>query len=371
MRPQVRLGRRARYSGDMLIQSISVGGEDRREAEHVGTGHSPSGEPFEGSAGWSFERWAGEVRRLAEARNAVLLAHNYQVPWVQDVADHVGDSLALSRLAARSEAEVIVFCGVHFMAETAKLLAPDRTVLLPDLGAGCSLADTVNAGDVRKWREENPGGLVVAYVNTSAAVKAESDICCTSSNAVEVVESLPPEAKILFLPDMFLGQHVARRTGRHIDIWMGECHVHAAISPVELRKKVASHPRAELFIHPECGCTTSALWMAESGDLPEERTHVLSTAGMVKAARELGDGHALVATETGILHQLRATNPRATFEAVSPRAECRFMKMTTPQRLLDCLRDGVYVVEVDAATAERARRAVERMIAIGSPGGGE
>ncbi|MGP8207547.1 MAG: quinolinate synthase NadA [Acidimicrobiales bacterium] len=355
----------------MLIQSISVGGEDRREAEHVGTGHSPSGEPFEGSAGWSFERWAGEVRRLAEARNAVLLAHNYQVPWVQDVADHVGDSLALSRLAARSEAEVIVFCGVHFMAETAKLLAPDRTVLLPDLGAGCSLADTVNAGDVRKWREENPGGLVVAYVNTSAAVKAESDICCTSSNAVEVVESLPPEAKILFLPDMFLGQHVARRTGRHIDIWMGECHVHAAISPVELRKKVASHPRAELFIHPECGCTTSALWMAESGDLPEERTHVLSTAGMVKAARELGDGHALVATETGILHQLRATNPRATFEAVSPRAECRFMKMTTPQRLLDCLRDGVYVVEVDAATAERARRAVERMIAIGSPGGGE
>jgi quinolinate synthase len=283
----------------------------------------------------------------------------------------VGDSLALSRLAARSEAEVIVFCGVHFMAETAKLLAPDRTVLLPDLGAGCSLADTVNAGDVRKWREENPGGLVVAYVNTSAAVKAESDICCTSSNAVEVVESLPPEAKILFLPDMFLGQHVARRTGRHIDIWMGECHVHAAISPVELRKKVASHPRAELFIHPECGCTTSALWMAESGDLPEERTHVLSTAGMVKAARELGDGHALVATETGILHQLRATNPRATFEAVSPRAECRFMKMTTPQRLLDCLRDGVYVVEVDAATAERARRAVERMIAIGSPGGGE
>ncbi|MGO9658206.1 MAG: quinolinate synthase NadA [Acidimicrobiales bacterium] len=355
----------------MLIQSISVGGEDRREAEHVGTGHSPSGEPFEGSAGCSFERWAGEVRRLAEARNAVLLAHNYQVPWVQDVADHVGDSLALSRLAARSEAEVIVFCGVHFMAETAKLLAPDRTVLLPDLGAGCSLADTVNAGDVRKWREENPGGLVVAYVNTSAAVKAESDICCTSSNAVEVVESLPPEAKILFLPDMFLGQHVARRTGRHIDIWMGECHVHAAISPVELRKKVASHPRAELFIHPECGCTTSALWMAESGDLPEERTHVLSTAGMVKAARELGDGHALVATETGILHQLRATNPRATFEAVSPRAECRFMKMTTPQRLLDCLRDGVYVVEVDAATAERARRAVERMIAIGSPGGGE
>jgi quinolinate synthase len=355
----------------MLIQSISLGSDHRGEAERADAGLPVSGELPDGTAGWSFERWAGEVRRLAEARNAVLLAHNYEVPWVQDVADHVGDSLALSRLAARSGAEVIVFCGVHFMAETAKLLAPDRTVLLPDLRAGCSLADTVNAGDVRKWREENPGGTVVAYVNTSAAVKAESDICCTSSNAVEVVESLPPEAKILFLPDMFLGQHVARRTGRHIDIWMGECHVHAAISPVELRKKVASHPDAELFIHPECGCTTSALWMAESGDFPEERTHVLSTAGMVKAARELGDGHALVATETGILHQLRAANPRATFEAVSSRAECRFMKMTTPQRLLDCLRHGVHVVEVDEATAERARRAVEKMIAIGSPGGGE
>jgi quinolinate synthase len=186
-----------------------------------------------------------------------------------------------------------------------------------------------------------------------------------------VVESLPPDAKILFLPDMFLGQHVARRTGRHIDIWMGECHVHAAISPVELRKRVAEHPHSELFIHPECGCTTTALWMAESGDFPLARTHVLSTAGMVKAARDLGDGHALVATETGILHQLRNANPQATFEAVSPGAECRFMKMTTPQRLLDCLRNGAHVVEVDEAIAERARRAVQRMIAIGAPGGGE
>jgi quinolinate synthase len=354
----------------MLNQSISLVGQGPG-TELGGTASAPVVRPVGEGPGWDFERWAGEVRRLAQARNAVLLAHNYQVPWVQDVADHVGDSLALSRLAARSDADVIVFCGVHFMAETAKLLAPERTVLLPDLGAGCSLADTVNAGDVRKWREDNPGGMVVAYVNTSAAVKAESDICCTSSNAVEVVESLPPDVRILFLPDMFLGQHVARRTGRHIDIWMGECHVHAAISPVQLRQRVAAFPGSELFIHPECGCTTSALWMAENGDFPEERTHVLSTAGMVKAARGLGDGHALVATETGILHQLRAANPRATFEAVSPQAECRFMKMTTPQRLFECLRDGVHEVEVDGPTAERARRAVERMIAIGSPGGGE
>jgi quinolinate synthase len=349
-----------RYSGHMLIQSISDSSVSEPDATRGGE---------DDRAG--FEEWASEVRRLAQARNAVILAHNYQVPWVQDVADHVGDSLALSRLAARSSADVIVFCGVHFMAETAKLLAPERTVLLPDLGAGCSLADTISAADVRRWRGAHPGGMVVAYVNTSAAVKAESDICCTSSNAVDVVESLPAGHEVLFLPDMFLGQHVARRTGRKLDIWMGECHVHAAISPADLRGKIAEHPKSQLFIHPECGCTTSALWLAETGDFPKERTHVLSTSGMVKAAQGLGDGHALVATETGILHQLRNANPKATFEAVSPRAECRFMKMTTPERLLNCLRDGVYEIDVEGPIAERARQAVQRMIAIGSPGGGE
>ncbi|MCL6091509.1 MAG: quinolinate synthase NadA, partial [Actinobacteria bacterium] len=260
-------------------------------------------------------------------------------------------SLALSRLAARSDARTIVFCGVHFMAETAKLLAPDRTVLLPDLRAGCSLAETVTPEDVRKWRAEHPGGLVVAYVNTSAAVKAESDVCCTSSNAVEVVQSLPKGPDVLFLPDSFLGQHAARMSGRRLDIWMGECHVHAAISPVELRERVAENPDAELLVHPECGCTTSALWLSGTGDLPAGRTHIVSTAGMVKAARELGDGHALVATETGILHQLRKANPRASFEAVSPGAECRYMKMTTPERLLECLRYGIYEVEVDRKIA--------------------
>jgi len=341
----------------MLIESITL----EEAPEH----QSPEGP----GRALEFDQWAGEVRRLARERNAVLLAHNYQLPWIQDVADHVGDSLALSRLAARSQAEVIVFCGVHFMAETAKLLAPDRTVLLPDLRAGCSLAGTVTAEDVRQWRAEHPGGRVVAYVNTSAAVKAESDICCTSSNAVEVVESLPADDDLLFLPDMFLGQHVARKTGRRFDIWMGECHVHAAITPVELREKVESLPGAQLLIHPECGCTTSALWLAETGDLP--RAQVLSTSGMVEAARALGDGHALVATETGILHQLRRVNPVARFEAVSPRAECRFMKMTTPAVLLRCLQEGVYEVEVDEEVARRARQAVERMISIGSPGGGE
>jgi quinolinate synthase len=340
----------------MLTQSISIG----RVPPQADWGE-----------GQSFEEWAGEVRRLANKRRAVILAHNYQVPWIQDVADHVGDSLALSRLAAESKAEVIVFCGVHFMAETAKLLAPDRTVLLPEPRAGCSLAETITAGNVRKWRGEHPCGLVVAYVNTSAAVKAESDYCCTSSNAVDVVASLPEDREVLFLPDMFLGQYVARRTKRHLDIWMGECHVHAAITPAELRQKVAEDPTAELFIHPECGCTTSALWLADQGDLPKERTRVLSTSGMVEAARRLGDGHAFVATETGVLHQLRTVNPKATFEAVSPRAECRFMKMTTPESLLRCLRDGVHEVDVEPSVAERARLAVQRMVSIGPPGGGE
>jgi quinolinate synthase len=318
-----------------------------------------------------FEEWAAEVRALARERNAVILAHNYQLPWIQDVADYVGDSLALSRLAARSAASVIVFCGVHFMAETAKILAPDRTVLLPDVRAGCSLAETVSAEDVRNWKAAHPGGLVVAYVNTSAAVKAEADVCCTSSNAVEVVKSLPEGPEVLFLPDMFLGQHVQRLTGRRLEIWMGECHVHAAISPVELKEKVAKRPQAEVFVHPECGCTTSAVWMAGNGDLPKERTRVLSTSGMVEAAKALGNGHALVATETGVLHQLRSANPAATFEAVSPSAECRYMKMTTPQKLLECLRYGIYEIDVDEEIASRARRAVERMVSIGNPGGGE
>jgi quinolinate synthase len=347
----------------MLMSSISSRGADGMAPDAEGAEDLPPGE--------AFEAWAAEVRRLAEKRDAVLLAHNYQRPWIQDVADHVGDSLALSRIAAKSDAAVIVFCGVHFMAETAKLLAPDRTVLLPDTAAGCSLAETVAPEDIRRWRDEHPDGLVVAYVNTSAAVKAESDICCTSSNAVDVVGSLPPGKDVLFLPDMFLGQYVARTTGRPIDVWMGECHVHAAISPLELKEKIAERPNAQVFVHPECGCTTSALWMAGNGDLPRERAQVLSTSGMVKAAKRLGDGHALVATETGILHQLRRANPKATFEAVSPRAECRYMKMTTPEKLLHCLREGVYEIEVEEEIARRARLAVERMVAIGAPGGGE
>ena len=312
--------------------------------------------------------WAREVRRLARERDAVILAHNYQSPEIQDVADHVGDSLALSRLAAASTARVIVFAGVYFMAETAKILAPAKTVLIPERQAGCSLADTITADQLRSWKAEHPGAAVVAYVNTSAEVKAEADLCCTSSNAADIVASVPAGREVLFLPDQFLGAYVQRVTGRaNLHIWMGECHVHAGISPAELRRKAASTPGAELFIHPECGCSTAALWQTQQGDLPETRTKVLSTGGMLDAARSTTAGTVLVATETGMLHQLRRANPLVRWEPVNPGAVCRFMKMTTPASLLRCLRDGTTEVNVPAEVAARARRAVQAMIATGAP----
>jgi len=314
--------------------------------------------------------WAAEVRRLAAQRDAVILAHNYQAPDVQDVADHVGDSLALSRLAAASAASVIVFAGVYFMAETAKILAPDRTVLIPEPGAGCSLADTITAQQVREWKAGHPGAVVVAYVNTSAEVKAESDLCCTSANAAQVVASIPADQEVLFLPDQFLGAHVRRVTGRaNLHIWLGECHVHAGISPDELRRRASAQPEAELFIHPECGCSTAALWQAGEGDLPPGRTRVLSTGGMLEAARTTRAPAVLVATETGMLHQLRRANPAVRWEPVNPGAVCRFMKMTTPAALLRCLREGITEVTVEPGVARRARRAVQAMLTDGASAG--
>jgi quinolinate synthase len=312
--------------------------------------------------------WAREIRRLAAQRDAVILAHNYQAPEIQDVADHVGDSLALSRLAAASPAATIVFAGVYFMAETAKLLAPGRTVLIPDPRAGCSLADSITAAQLRAWKAEHPGAAVVAYVNTTAEVKAEADVCCTSANAAEIVSAIPPERDVLFLPDQFLGAHVRRVTGRaNLHVWLGECHVHAGISPADLRRKAAEDTAAELFIHPECGCATPALWQAGTGDLPAGRTRVLSTGGMLAAARTTSAPTVLVATETGMLHQLRQANPAVRWEPVNPRAVCPYMKMTTQAALLRCLREGITEVNVEPAVAERARRAVEAMIAVGTP----
>ncbi|TDC94689.1 quinolinate synthase NadA [Saccharopolyspora aridisoli] len=316
--------------------------------------------------------WAEEVRRLAEERDAVLLAHNYQLPEIQDVAHHTGDSLALSRIAAGSDASTIVFCGVHFMAETAKILGPEKTVLIPDERAGCSLADSITAEQLRSWKAEHPGAVVVSYVNTTAEVKAETDICCTSSNAVDVVRSIPEGREVLFCPDQFLGAHVKRETGReNLHIWAGECHVHAGINGPELAERAAASPEADLFIHPECGCATSALYLAGEGTVEPERVKILSTGDMLTAARDTGARSVLVATEVGMLHQLRKAAPEIDFRAVNDRASCRYMKMITPAALLRCLREGADEVHVPTDVADRARASVERMIAIGKPGGGE
>jgi quinolinate synthase len=316
--------------------------------------------------------WADEVRELARRRNAVILAHNYQVPAIQDIADQVGDSLALSRAAAASDAATIVFCGVHFMAETAKILSPDKTVLIPDARAGCSLADSIDAAGLRAWKADHPGAVVVSYVNTTAEVKAETDVCCTSSNAVEVVESIPADREVLFCPDQFLGAHVKRVTGRrNLRIWAGECHVHAGINGAQLAARVAAEPDAELYIHPECGCATSALYLAGTGAVPAERVRLLSTGGMLEAARRTSAASVLIATEVGMLHQLRRAAPDVRFEAVNERASCRYMKMITPAALLRSLRQGVDEVTVAPDVAARARGAVQRMIQIGTPGGGE
>ncbi|MFD4193279.1 quinolinate synthase NadA [Amycolatopsis thermoflava] len=318
------------------------------------------------------EAWAEEVRKLARERDAVLLAHNYQAPAIQDIADHTGDSLALSRIAAASDASTIVFCGVHFMAETAKILSPDKTVLIPDARAGCSLADSITGAQLREWKAQHPGAVVVSYVNTTAEVKAETDICCTSSNAVDVVASIPADREVLFGPDQFLGAHVKRKTGReNMHIWAGECHVHAGINGPELAQRAADHPDADLFIHPECGCATSALYLAGEGAVPADKVKILSTGDMVHEARATKAKSVLVATEVGMLHQLRKAAPGIDFRAVNDRASCAYMKMITPAALLRALREGADEVHVDPETAAKARASVQRMIEIGQPGGGE
>jgi quinolinate synthase len=298
----------------------------------------------------------------------VILAHNYQVPEVQDVADYVGDSLGLSQQAARAGADTIAFCGVHFMAETASILCPDKTVLLPDLGAGCSLADSITAEELRTWKAEHPDAVVVMYVNTTAEVKALTDYCCTSSNAVQVVEHIwathGDDTEILFGPDMFLGAYVEKVTGRKLHVWMGECHVHAGIRPSDIAEVRAEHPGADFLIHPECGCSTSVMEYVAAGDIDVENTHMLSTGGMLTHVRESDAETFVVATETGMLHPLAAENPSKTFVPANRAAVCQYMKMITLPKLRDALRDGHPSVKVDPAVAERARVPIERMVAI-------
>jgi quinolinate synthase len=312
-----------------------------------------------------------EVRALKEERDAVVLAHNYQLPEIQDVADYVGDSLGLSQRAAAADAGTIVFCGVHFMAETASVLCPEKRVLIPDLEAGCSLADSITADQLRDWKEKHPGAIVVMYVNTTAEVKAETDYCCTSANAVKVVEHIyrehGEEAEILFGPDMFLGSYVERTAGRRMHVWDGECHVHAGIRPDDITAVRTAHPGADFLIHPECGCSTSVMEYVAAGDVDSSGVHMLSTGGMLGYAREHAEGTgatAIVATETGMLHGLRQAAPNTDFIAANEAAHCRFMKMITLPKLRDSLRDEVQEVKVPDAIADRARIPIERMVAI-------
>ncbi len=307
-----------------------------------------------------------EIRTLARQRRAVILAHNYERPEVQDLADYVGDSLGLSREAARTDADVIVFCGVHFMAETAAILSPSKMVLLPDLAAGCSLASTINAEQLRAWKAEHPGAVVVSYVNTTAEVKAETDYCCTSGNAVEVVNAIPADREILFLPDMFLGAHVRRISGRtNIHVWMGECHVHAGIDPENIRLQRSLHPGAEFLIHPECGCATSVVEAVSAGDVDPRGVHILSTEGMIKRPGESAADTFIVATEVGILHRLRRAYPGKQFFAANERASCAYMKVTTLPKVRDALRHLQHHITVPRDIADRARLAIERMVSIG------
>jgi quinolinate synthase len=320
---------------------------------------------------------SAEVRALAAERDALILAHNYQLPELQDVADFTGDSLGLSREAAATDASVIAFCGVHFMAETASVLSPQKTVLIPDLGAGCSLSDSINAAQLAEWKEKYPEALVVMYVNTSAEVKALTDYCCTSSNAVQVVEHIwrehGPETEILFGPDMWLGAFVERETGlkdhpergARFHVWDGECHVHAGIRPDDIAATRAEHPEAEFLIHPECGCSTQAMEYVASGDVGAEGVHMLSTSGMLKHVEQHPDGSYIVATENGMLYPLQRAAPKANLIEANRMAFCKYMKMITLPKLRDSLREMKFEVSVPEEIAERARVPIERMVAIG------
>jgi len=310
-----------------------------------------------------------EILKLKKARDAVILAHNYQLPEVQDVADFIGDSLGLSQQAAKTDAKVIVFCGVHFMAETASIICPDKKVLIPDLGAGCSLSDTINAEQLRKWKEENPNAVVVGYVNTTADVKAQCDYCCTSSNAVKVVNSISADKTVLFLPDMFLGAYVAEVTKRkNMLIWPGECHVHAGIRPEMVNDMLKTHKGAEFLIHPECGCTTSMMYYFGNGNGNGNgngrNVKFFSTEGMMKHARSSSAQKFVVATETGILYRMRKENPNKEFIPISENAVCKYMKMITLDKVYRSLTDMVYEVKVPEATAMKAKLAIERMLTI-------
>ena len=306
-----------------------------------------------------------EVLKLKKEKDVVILAHNYQVPEVQDVADFVGDSLGLSRQAARVRQKTILFCGVHFMAETAAIVSPDKRILIPDLEAGCSLSDSITIVQLRKWKKEHPNAITVGYVNTTAEIKSELDYCCTSSNAVNVVNAIPKEKEILFLPDMFLGSYVSKMTGRkNMQIWAGECHVHAGITPADIEKKLTELKNAEFVVHPECSCTTPMMYDIAAGNYKNHQVQILSTEGMMNHVSKSNSQQFVVATETGILYRMRQQNPQKTFIPASENAECEYMKMITLDKVYRSLYDEKYEVKVAKKTADKARLAIERMLSI-------
>ena len=306
-----------------------------------------------------------KILKLKEEKDAVILAHNYQIPDVQDVADFVGDSLGLARQAAKTNHKTILFCGVHFMAETAAIISPEKKVLIPDLEAGCSLSDSITVEQLRKWKKEHSGAITVGYVNTTAEIKSELDYCCTSSNAVSVVNAISPKKDILFLPDMFLGSYVAKMTGRkNMFIWAGECHVHAGITPSDIDKKLESMKNAEFLIHPECSCTSPMLYDLASGSFKNRQVQVLSTEGMMRYAKNSTSNEFVVATETGILYRMKQENPTKTFVPASEKAECQYMKMITLDNVYDSLVNEKFEVKVPKNIAQKARLAINRMLSI-------
>jgi quinolinate synthase len=306
-----------------------------------------------------------KIQQLKDERNAIILAHNYQVGEVQDIADYTGDSLKLSRQAAKTDAEVIVFCGVHFMAETAAILSPKKKVLLPDPHAGCSLADTISAQQLRMWKKKHPNAVVVSYINTTAEIKAESDYCCTSTNAVKVINAIPAEQEILFLPDVFLGTYLEWSTRRKLHLWPGECHVHAGIRPNMVNTIRLQHPESEFLVHPECGCLTPSLYYLSNGEISPKGTYVLSTEGMIRHVRESPARCFIIATEVGILHRMEKENPRKTFVPVNPDAVCEHMKGITLDQIYCSLEEMVYEVKVPEEIASLARKAINTMLEIG------
>ena len=302
----------------------------------------------------------GDILRLKKERRAVILAHNYQRGEIQDVADFLGDSLGLTQAAARTDARVIVFCGVHFMAETAAIMNPDKIVVIPDREAGCSLAAMISGESLRRWKAEHPGAVVVSYINCTAEVKAESDYICTSTNAVKIVEAVPPDREILFAPDQFLGTYVMKKTGRKMHLWPGYCHVHHKIKTDKIQDLKREHPDAKFIMHPECGCLTSCMPLADK---------VVSTEGIIRTVRESPDRTFIVGTEVGILHRLRKENPDKVFFPAAEEASCEFMKLNTLEKLLASLEDLEVRVTVPEEVARKARRAIERMLEISDPGG--